>query len=130
MKKQEKNDLKNRAPIFSESEKKLAIAFREIERVQNDNMNENHISEVLSQRRTVHQYIHEENMQFHERFKIDHRNNLIKWGGIIAFVVFILLLVTFTMKEYLPEALGIVVAFLGGIGIGKGIQDSPIQKEK
>jgi len=34
------------------------------------------------------------------------------------------------MPAYLPEALRIVVAFLGGIGIGKGLQDASIQREK
>ena len=130
MKSTSKELQKKKEPLFTENEKKLALVFREIERGDSDKMNEDHISEVLSQRRKVHEYIHEENMQFHERFKIDHRNNLIKWGGIIGFVVFILLLVVYNMPAYLPEALRIVVAFLGGIGIGKGLQDASIQREK
>jgi len=60
-------------------------------------------------------------MQSHERFKISQRNRLVIWVGVIIFVIFILLLVAITMKEYLPEALRIVVAFLGGIGIGRGL---------
>ncbi|PIZ64697.1 hypothetical protein CO051_05940 [Candidatus Roizmanbacteria bacterium CG_4_9_14_0_2_um_filter_39_13] len=93
MKNESKEIQKKKESIFTENEEKLALVFREIERGNNDKMSESHISEVLSQRRETHKYIHEERMQSHERFKIGQRNNLIKWGGIIGFVVFILLLV-------------------------------------
>ena len=43
--------------------------MRQIESSSFDKMDGAHITEVLAQRRQVREYIHEENMQEHERYK-------------------------------------------------------------
>jgi|GEM_PF-3195010 len=40
--------------ILNESEEKLTLIFREVEKGNSDKMNENHVTEVLDQRRKLH----------------------------------------------------------------------------
>lgn len=117
-------------PVHSENEESLSFIFREIEHGTSEKMTEEHIGEVLSQRRKVHEYIHKENMQFHERYKIDQANSLWKMLIVIVFAIFMLVLVAVIMPEYLPEALALVVGFVGGFGIGKSAKDLPIQNDR
>ena len=118
---------RTKLPALTEEERKFAMIIRDIGKGDSDKMTEAHITEVQSQRKEIIGYIHEENMQSHERYKIEQSNTLIKLGGIIAFAVFILVLVALRMPNYLPQTLTLVVGFVGGFGLGKSMRDSPIE---
>lgn len=60
-----------------EEEKFMAI-MRQIGDDSLNNLSEGNITEVINQRKKIAEYIHEENMQEHERFKIIQQNSLIQ----------------------------------------------------
>ncbi|MBI5613570.1 hypothetical protein HY947_01475 [Candidatus Gottesmanbacteria bacterium] len=109
--------------IEREDEEKLMAIMRQIESSSFDKMDSEHITEVLAQRRQVREYIHEENMQEHERFKILQKNGLVHLIIIILFALIILLMVVFVDKSYFPQAITLIIGFLGGFGVGKSIKD-------
>src|SRR4030042_4670166 len=105
-----------------EEEKFMAI-MRQVGDTNLSNLSGKHITEVLSQRRKIGEYIHTENMQEHERFKILQRNSLIQLGSILLFAIVILGLISVVDKTYLPQALTLIIGFVGGFGVGKSSKD-------
>lgn len=105
--------------ISSTEEEKFMALMRNIDDRSLNNMSEAHITEFLGQRRKIGEYIHEENMQQHERFKIVQKNSLYYFGGSLAFVTIVLIIVAVIDKTLILEVFKYLVVFLGGIGIGK-----------
>ncbi|MEK7592867.1 MAG: hypothetical protein AAB508_05775 [Patescibacteria group bacterium] len=104
-------------------EEKFMAIMRQIESSSFDKMDGAHITEVLAQRRQVREYIHEENMQEHERYKILQKNGLIQLIIIILFALIILSMVAIVDKSYFPQAITLIIGFLGGFGVGKSIKE-------
>lgn len=88
-----------------------------------------HITEVISQRGKIADYIHEENMQEHERFKMLQTNTLVQLVVLLVFGVIILVLIAFVDKSYLPQALTLIFGFIGGFGLGRTFKDTTSKKE-
>lgn len=117
-------------PSMSEQEEeKLTMIMRQIERGSYQNMDASHITEVLSQKRQVNDYIHEENMQEHQRFKMLQINSLIQLGILLSFAILVLGLVAFVDKTYLPQALTLIIGFVGGFGVGKTFKGPNSKKD-
>ncbi len=115
--------------ISSTEEEKFMAIMNMVGESSLNNLSPENISEVLSQRRKIGEYIHEENMQEHERFKIIQNIGLIQFVLLILFAIVILVLVAVVDKTYLPQALTLIIGFIGGFGIGKSQKTSPIKKE-
>ena len=115
--------------ISSVEEEKFMAIMRQIGDSSLTNLSEQHISEVLIQRAKISEYIHNENMQEHERFKILQRNSLVELGSLLLFALIVLGLVAFTDKSYMPQALTLIIGFIGGFGLGKTRRDPQIKKE-
>jgi hypothetical protein len=99
-------------------EHRLTMLFQKI--AGNDGlMTEAHVDEYLSQRREVHKYIHEEQMQEHERFKISSQDHRFYFAIATAFVVLIAGAVLFFQPDLFSEVLFALLGFLGGFGLGK-----------
>lgn len=115
--------------ITTQDEEKLTMIMKQIERGSFENMDATQITEVLSQKRQVNEYIHEENMQEHERFKILQRNAIVQWGVIVVFALIIFLVVAVVDKSYMPQALTLIIGFIGGFGIGKTFKEPQNKKD-
>lgn len=111
-----------------EEEKFMAI-MRQISDASLDNLSGDHITEVINQRGKIADYIHEENMQEHERFKLVQKNSLIQLGCLLGFAVVILILIAFVNKDYLPQALTLIIGFIGGFGVGKTLKEPANKKD-
>ncbi|MBU3978926.1 hypothetical protein KJ980_07040 [Patescibacteria group bacterium] len=110
-----------------EEEKFMAI-MRQIGDNSLNNLSPENIKEVINQRGKIADYIHEENMQEHERFKILQKNSLIQLGVLLTFAVIVLLLVAFINKDYMPQAITLIIGFVGGFGVGKTVKE-PTKKD-
>lgn len=115
--------------ISSIEEEKFIAILRQVEGGNLTNLSDEHIDEVLSQRRQINEYTHNENMQEHERFRIRQRNALIQLSLLLVFAIVVLLLVAIIDKSYLPQALTLIIGFVGGYGVGKAVKDPQTKKE-
>ena len=81
-------------------------------------LNENHITEILSQRREITGYIREDRKAEHEKFKIESWDKKFYFvGGVIVWLVMFLV----SMMYYKEQVVTILVAtmtFFGGYGFG------------
>lgn len=122
-KKLQKSSSKTIPRIAKHEEEKFMAFIKQVEIGSYDKLDASHITEVLAQRKQVNEFIHEENMQEHERFKIIQRDSLAQLIVVIAFALIILVMVAIVDKNYLPEALSLVVGFIGGFGVGKTFKE-------
>lgn len=111
-----------------EEEKFMAI-MRQIGDNSLNNLSSENMTEVIKQRGKIADYIHEENMQEHQKFKIIQRNSLIQLGGLLGFAVIVIGLVGFVDRSYLPQALTLIIGFVGGFGVGKTFKEPTSKKE-
>lgn len=114
--------------ISSIEEEKFIAIMRQIEGNSLTNLSESHITEVLEQRRKIAEYVHSENMQDHERFKISQNNSLIQLGILLLFALIVLGLVAYVDKSYFPQSLTLLFGFISGFGVGKTMRDSTSRK--
>lgn len=109
--------------ISSVEEEKFMAIMKQVEGASISNLSEGHITEVLSLRRKIGEYIHNENMQEHERFKIIQTNSLIQLCILLGFAIIVLALVSYVDKNYLPQAITLIIGFVGGFGLGKTVKE-------
>jgi hypothetical protein len=110
---------KNIPSLTRQDEEKLTMIMRQVEHGSFDKMTPENINQVLKRRETVDKYIHEEQMQEHERYKINQKNMLIQLFCIVGFSTFVILLVAIVSKDLIKEIVILLAGLVGGFGLGK-----------
>ncbi len=115
--------------ISSIEEEKFMTIMKQIGDNTFNDLSAKDMTEVINQRGKIVEYVHEENMQEHERFKIIQTSSLIQLGALLGFAIIVLCLVAFVDKAYLPQALTLIIGFVGGFGVGKTLKDPQNKKD-
>src|SRR5436190_11606777 len=95
--------------ISSIEEEKFMTIMKQIGDNTFNDLSAKDMTEVINQRGKIVEYVHEENMQEHERFKIIQTSSLIQLGALLGFAIIVLCLVAFVDKAYLPQALTLII---------------------
>jgi hypothetical protein len=107
----------NTSEVRNPSEK-LQVVMQSLTEGSGTKLSENQVNEVLSQRREVNGYIHEERMQRHERYKIGSKDKRLYFFLALLFSVLVMCL----KPEYFTEVLFALLGFAGGYGVGRGAE--------
>lgn len=111
-------------PVQKVSEEKQRELLMMMQHINDDNgvdFTENQVDKILEQKGKVFDYIHEERMQEHERYKIQSRDGRFYFGWVLVFFVLLLGTVIFRVPEYTSQVLSGVFGLLSGLGIGTSI---------
>lgn len=100
------------SPVTTES---LQMLMASLGNQQNLPVNVEHVTEMLSQRRQINEFINEDK----KRNSWDQRYYLT--AGLM-FILVISALIIFTYPEYFTQVLALIIGGFGGFGFGRGIK--------
>ncbi|MDQ5953199.1 MAG: hypothetical protein QG551_427 [Patescibacteria group bacterium] len=110
------NKVTPESKLVSERSDNMSMLLQKVIGTDSFNPTEQQVDEVLSQRRQVLSYVHEDRKQESTDKKFYFTLTLVATTVII-------LLVLFFAKEYLTQVLSLIIGGLGGYGIGKTQKD-------
>ncbi len=109
--------LEKSKPVSSETLKQIMMMAGSLDE-NNLPLNEGHVSEILSQRGRITEYIHDDRKRDFEKFKHESwdKKFFFALGAVVWLVVFVISIVFF--KEQAVTILASTATFLGGYGLG------------
>jgi len=104
------------SPKVKKTQEEMSLLLQRI--VGDDiSLTEKQIDEVLSQRTKVHEFIHKERMQRHDRFLRTSSDRKFYFLWAIGLSAVFGLLILFFKEQYFSEFISAVLGFLGGVGV-------------
>lgn len=105
-----------RATLVSEKETSFSVMLQKVLGENSFSPTEKQVDEILSQRRKVYDYIHDDK-------KTDSYDKKFYFIGALIGSLVVTILVLFFAKEFLTQIISLIIGAFGGYGIGKAQND-------